>query len=167
MTKRVKGSTLILAALAAVALGASLLLAVHDIGLFELDGDATDDALVAGEDWDRVLGFGSFAGSPAGSDEAHTFIADGSGATIFTTGGSKDDLNVSSWRHTDGNVPDKDDILNAFAAAYVNPTEVGSNLEGDLILYFGADRFANNGDAQIGFWFFKQPVGLGAEGRFV
>lgn len=31
---------------------------------------------------------------------------------------------------------------------------------GDLILYFGSDRFANNGDAFAGFWFFQEQIGL-------
>ena len=165
-TNQINSRNLILVVMALVALSAMVLLGVHDISLFELDGDAEDAALVAGEDWDRVLGIGSFT-TPSGTDEAHVFVNDGTGATIFTTGGSKDDLDVSQWRHTNGMVPDKDDILNAFAAAFNNPTTVGDNLAGDLILYFGADRFANNGDAQIGFWFFKQRVGLATDGTFV
>ncbi len=33
-------------------------------------------------------------------------------------------------------------------------------------IYFGADRFANNGDSQIGFWFFRNAVGLNQNGTF-
>ena len=29
---------------------------------------------------------------------------------------------------------------------------------GDTIVYFGVDRFANNGDAQVGFWFFQNGI---------
>ncbi len=46
-------------------------------------------------------------------------------------------------------MPDKDEILDAFVAKY-----------DDGNLYFGADRFANNGDAQIGFWFFHDEISL-------
>src|SRR5947207_687776 len=28
-------------------------------------------------------------------------------------------------------------------------------------IYFGADRFANNGDSNIGFWFFQNAISLG------
>ena len=30
------------------------------------------------------------------------------------------------------------------------------------LLYFGATRFDNSGDAQVGFWFFQNSVGLGS-----
>jgi hypothetical protein len=76
---------------------------------------------------------------------------------IFTTGGSRTP-EVPSWRHTAGSVPDKDNIEHAFAAAY----ESG----GDTFVYFGLDRYANNGDAFVGFWFFKSAVGLNANGTF-
>ena len=55
-------------------------------------------------------------------------------------------------------MPDKDEITNAYAAAY--------NVAGDLIIYFGLDRYANNGDAQVGFWFFQNPIGLNPNGTF-
>jgi hypothetical protein len=34
------------------------------------------------------------------------------------------------------------------------------------VIYFGADRFANAGDAALGFWFFKNDVGLAENGKF-
>ena len=119
-------------------------LAVHDEGLFELDGNTANEG-AAGDDW---------------SNADKLFITDAYNGDdeIFTTGGSKDDLNVPSWRHTTGSVPDKDDIEHAFAAAY----ESG----GDTFVYFGLDRYANNGDAFVGFWFFKSAVGLNANGTF-
>lgn len=131
--------------------------AVHDIDLFELDGNAFDGG-ADGDDWSGV-----YAGS--GSFDAHTFVADRQDTstppdtTYFTGGGSKDDLDIPNWRHTaTDQAPDKDEILDAYAAAY--------DSGGDLVLYFGADRFANNGDAQIGFWFFQSPVSLEADGTF-
>ena len=55
-------------------------------------------------------------------------------------------------------MPPKDEILNAYAAKYI----VG----GEEILYFGADRFAQNGTADFGFWFFRGEVGTNADGTF-
>ncbi len=135
-------------------------------GLFELDGNTTD-AMGGGDDW------GGLYANPPGSSVAFTgILADPSPQTIFTGGGSKDILDVGNWGHTSGNVPDKDDITNAYAAAYLNPADVshgGSLLhrQGDLIIYFGLDRYANNGDAHAGFWFFQNDVGLGDNGKFV
>src|SRR5207253_10981013 len=66
--------------------------AVH-IGVFELDGDALDDPNVAGDDWNTAGG---------GSAVAQSFVADGSGnKTIFTGGGSKDAIDISSWNWKD------------------------------------------------------------------
>ncbi|MGD8794254.1 MAG: hypothetical protein PVF47_17015, partial [Anaerolineae bacterium] len=123
--------------------------AIHLEELLEIDdpADATNDPVPPGDDWDDVYN---------GTDNSiqSTFIQDGSGNDddIFQTGGSKDIQDVSEWQRTTGNVPDKDDILDAFAAAYTDPDT------GDLIVFFGGDRLANNGDAQIGFWFFQDQV---------
>jgi len=118
--------------------------AVHDLGLFELDGNAEDDvpAAVAGDDWDTPPNAG-------GAFEFTGITADPAPESIFT-GGRKDIQDIPQWGHKDGSVPDKDDLTNAYAAAYNNG--------GDLIVYFGADRFANVGDAFVGFWFFKEAV---------
>src|SRR5439155_18392621 len=62
--------------------------AVH-IGVFELDGDALDDSKVAGDDWNTPGGGGAVA---------QAFVVDGSGSqTIFTGGGSMDNIDNSSW----------------------------------------------------------------------
>ena len=118
--------------------GAAIVMAVHDEGLFELDRNAINGG-APGQDWDDVY---------AGTDtaDASVFVHDGDAATIFTQGGSKDDLDTTNWMHKSGSSPDKDELLDAFAARY-----------GD-ILYFGADRTANNGDAVMGFWFFQQEI---------
>jgi hypothetical protein len=133
-------------------------------GLFELDGNTQDEA-AAGDDWGS-LHLGTQAGSPA----AFTgILADPAPLTIFTQGGSKDINDITEWRYTDGSVPDKDDITNAYATAYTVPAgaETTVHEEGDLILYFGLDRFANNGDAFAGFWFFQDQVGLGPNKQFI
>ncbi|MHA2406262.1 MAG: hypothetical protein ACXACH_05880, partial [Candidatus Hermodarchaeia archaeon] len=139
---------------------------------FELDENAIAEAV---EDWDLIYD---------GLDTALTsvFVADGDdfpgGVTVpaglpdddttyFTTGGSKDVNNVDQWMHQTGDVaPDKDEILNAYAAAYSwDPDGFGPETP-HLVLYFGLDRFANNGDAQVGFWFFENPIGLNSDGTF-
>jgi hypothetical protein len=127
--------------------------AVHDLGLFELEGDAVEDAAVAGDDWTTVL-----LGTGGGAITNTGVLSDPAPKSIFTQGGSKDPQDITAWRHKAGSVPDKDDITNAYAAAY--------NFNNDLIVYFGADRYANDGDAQLGFWFFQQNVTLNTDGTF-
>jgi uncharacterized repeat protein (TIGR01451 family) len=77
--------------------------------------------------------------------------------TFFTGGGSKDKYGIQDgpWKYKTVNdqVPDKNDIVNAFAAAYDDPTN-------GTIFYFGLDTFSVNGAANAGFWFFRNPVGL-------
>jgi hypothetical protein len=140
--------------------------AVHDDGVFELDtpsANVTNDAAL-GEDWENIC-FEVTADADCGTtgssaDDVAWSVDNGSSsdpgvapianaASIFTGGGSKDTDEISSWAYkNDGGLPDKDNILHAYAAKY-----------GDL-LYFGMDRWSNDGDAQLGFWFFKNPVDL-------
>ena len=67
----------------------------------------------------------------------------------FATG-SKDISPISGWEWKKAEPGDKVDIQNAFAATY--------DKDGDQLIYFGADRHANNGDAEIGFWFFRDTI---------
>jgi uncharacterized repeat protein (TIGR01451 family) len=55
---------------------------------------------------------------------------------------------------TNDQVPDKNDIVTAFAAAY---DEQGT---GDTIFYFGLDTYSVQGAANAGFWFFRDRVQL-------
>ena len=139
---------------------ASPALAVHDEGLFELDGNATGQA-APGDDWDQVKAGTSSAGQTE-------FITDAINSTpaehLFQGGGSKDGQPISAWKWTTGaGVQDKNDIEHAFAAAYTVAT---GDKAGHQIVYFGQDRFAQAGDAFVGFWFFKSAVGEGASGSF-
>ena len=148
--------------------------AVHLDGFFELDNNAiseTDvpDTTSDGVDWDQV-----YAAVQANADtkcdaasgvEALGAIEcawthDDPGTSIFTQGGSKDDLDISSWQHTSGSVPDKDEISDAYAAMF-------ENAGGDQILYFGANRDANNGAADFGFWFLQSETQAGPAGTFI
>src|SRR5262249_4792286 len=114
-------------------------------GPFELDGNTQDNSGVGAPfDWESTF--------PTGTPLTAIPIQDPAPQSIFTTGGSKDTNDVSQWRWKDGSVPDKDNILQAMAAAF--PLQ---NNGGEAI-YFAATRFDNSGDAQMGFWFFQQNV---------
>lgn len=158
LRRALAGRRIALAAVLAVALalgGLVSALAVHDLGLFELDRKATDDTATTGDDWATLHGGGGSAAAFTG------VLADiAAPGTQFHGGGSKDNNDVSEWLWNDGEPLDKDDITNAYAAAYVNTTDTGDNNVGDLIIYYGLDRFANNGSAQVGFWFFQNAIGL-------
>ena len=158
-------------------------LAVHNDNLFELDtstsstvcnpitqpcGDAnTADSPAGGaDDWANVYKSATGLGT-AGPDHAfgRTFITDpvsSAETSFYTGGGSKDVTDIPQWAHANTNdvVPDKDDLANAFAAAYVNPADSHTQI------YFGVDRYDNNGDAETGFWFFQNRVSLNADGTF-
>src|SRR5919106_59369 len=136
-------------------LAASLALpaaAVHDVGLFELDGNILDDTTVEGDDWSNIFANTDSAFASTG------IISDPAPQSIFTGGGSKDDLDIPQWKHKNGNVPDKDNITNAYAAAY--------SLGGETYVYFGMDRFDTSGSANVGFWFFQDDVAPAADGTF-
>lgn len=156
-------------------------LAVHQPGApFELDGNPTRDG--APDDWNNVFGLDLPYTTPRGipsSGDGETFVMDGAtlagGKEASAWSGSNKDIDlISTWEYKASKVtPDKDNITNAYAKAY----EVGGFPGGDfpnhpagvhehLIIYFGADRFANNGDAALGFWFFQGNVSMGEGGTF-
>ncbi|HXF97673.1 MAG TPA: hypothetical protein VNJ46_03555 [Gaiellaceae bacterium] len=140
----------LLLGVAATLVGVPLASSVNpDIDGFELDGNAAGGGR---SDWDAL-------GSPL---EFTGFIADPTDRSDrgFTTGGSKDTNDISQWRWVDGQVtPAKDDIAHAYAAVYAE--------DSNLILYFGQNRVPEQrGDANVGFWFLQNPVGLNADGTF-
>ena len=58
---------------------------------------------------------------------------------------------------SDLNTNDKGNILNAYA------TVVSDNSTGEVSLFFGLDREAQNGAATVGYWFLQDPnFGLGS-----
>jgi uncharacterized repeat protein (TIGR01451 family) len=133
--------------------------AVHDLGLFELDRNAQDtDFANLPDDWAALYDGGANTG--AHSDDFSGVLPDigADGGTQFQGGGSKDDLDITSWLWKAGEPLDKDDITNAYAAAYTNTVDTGNNDVGDLIIYFGLDRFSTAGSAQVGFWFLQDPA---------
>lgn len=144
----------------AVALAASCsVYAVHDTSTFELDRNAIDAGSAADlpDDWNTVnLPLPNGTG---GHSFTHTgVITDPTPeGSIFTSGGSKDNNDISQWKwKKSSNILDKDNITNAYAAAY--------NVSGHLVIYFGLDRLSNSGSAQVGFWFLKNKIGLNGDG---
>jgi uncharacterized repeat protein (TIGR01451 family) len=159
-------TTQVLVILAALALGVAPALAVHEDGVFELDGNVADpNGSTPPDDWATL--FTCAAGGEPGctlsgggnTSEPPTFLLDGEGPTVFASGESKDKLDIPNWRWKDGSTPPKDDLFEGFAAAYTDSS-------GNKRIYFGANRFAVNGDAQIGFWFFRNRVTLNSDGTF-
>src|SRR6188474_1940933 len=106
-------------------------LAAHNEGIFELDGNAIDQP-APGADWQNGPegALDSFFAGAATEAEAND-------VTYFTGGGSKDENDIPDWAITTNSVPDKDELLDAYAAVY-----------------------QNDGDTQIGFWFFQGDVGI-------
>ena len=137
---------------------AGVVVAVAPGTVFDLDGNS---ALEHGlPDWNQLNGTTGFNGSPGGS-LVRTFVASENPPKIFTQGGSKDPNNSTGWRWKAADtVPDKDTITNAYAAEYVAP---GSGHE---IFVFGGERFAVNGDSNIGVWFFQQNIVPLTDGTF-
>src|SRR5712691_10726275 len=167
--------------------------AVHDLGVFQLDGDAVTQTTTAGDDWDRVChqvaGFDCGTPTPSNTTGATavawsndcnatqpspaTCVANNPtstsdrAASIFSGGGSKDPLDINNWAWNDGSggLPDKDNLVHAYAARY-NVTGTGGTTDcasGQTcdVIYFGLDRFDNSGDAQNGFWFLQNKCGEG------
>src|SRR6266536_5007086 len=124
---------------------------VDNNAVFELDGNTQDNPAFTGLDWESTF--------PPGTPLTPNPIQDPAPLTIFTTGGSQDINDVSQWRHRSGSVPDKDNILQAVATALALPN-------GDTAVYFAASRSANNGDADIGLWFFQENVAPQPDGTF-
>lgn len=154
--------------LIAVAMGITPAHAVLSDGFFELDGNTLDPSGASlPDDWN------SFApGGVPHTDKATGIVADTVPA-VFRNG-SKDTLDISTWRFDLGSSPPKDDMLHAYAAAYkatadsVSKTDPPTSSVDDLLIYFGADRAAFNGTASLGFWFFKNPIERNnANGTFV
>src|SRR5436305_948539 len=137
---------------------ASPVVAVHDEGLFELDGNAASTA-APGDDWDKVNDHTSSADSTK-------FIVDPVDSATddtFTGGSTKDDIDTTSWLWKKAKASQaKNDITHAFAAAYTSKTGATA---GDSIIYFGMNKFDASGDNFVGFWFLKgavAPTGTGA-----
>ncbi|MDP9332750.1 MAG: hypothetical protein M3Q30_05505 [Actinomycetota bacterium] len=128
---------------------------VQNSGKFQLDGN-TLPRNCPPNDWAGLYTVGG--ATPCGSD-GFSFVQDPvtSDTTYWSGGGSKDayDPAVGPWQWSPSDVaPDKDELVDGFAAAY-HVTDATSTTR---YLFFGSDRFANNGESQQGFWFLRSRV---------
>ena len=153
---------------------AAITLAVHDED-FQLDGDvlASTTTAIGGTtqtvDWDSLFnpdgtnktlpdGFEAARFDKDFSNTGTTFVT--SDGSTFATG-SKDTLPISGWQcNFDNNVNSKIDVANAYAAIYTADS-------GDEILYFGIERNANTGTANVGFWFLQDEAACESTGGAV
>jgi hypothetical protein len=145
---------------------------VAPASIFQLDGNPANNGLTCSYgtpcDYFNLLnGAGSSTATvsvtqtpptAAGNWSVRTYVPGAFNTFNFTTGGSKDPNEISQWAYTGTSTPNKDTLNAAYAAAYV--------ASGDFVLVFGGDRLAPNGDANIGLWFFQQPVGPNGSGGF-
>ena len=126
--------------------------AVLNDGFFELDGNALDDSGASSpDDWSSFMS----GGTPHTTKS--TGIVSDTLSAVFRNG-SKDTLDIGTWRYDVGSSPPKDDMLHAYAAAYKATAATASTAVDDLLIYFGADRAAFSGTASLGFWFFKNQI---------
>jgi uncharacterized repeat protein (TIGR01451 family) len=138
------------------------------LGTFELDGNATTQTT---HDWDQVYndavlhpGQNTSGSIPGAVGFVHNVVnKSGLGDGIIFTGGQSKDINdVNQWQWSVGTPQDKANLSDVFAVAYSVPSG-GVN---HTVINFGADRFANNGDTTLGFWFFQNPVSENPNGTF-
>ena len=78
----------LMSAFAMIVLVAPPAFAVHDLDLFELEGDAFEDDNIDGDDWNTVNLFGGGA-----AFETTGLVDDTAPASMFTGGGSKTVIN--------------------------------------------------------------------------
>ena len=127
--------------------------AVHNEGLFELDGNIVDNAALPGQDWSAFQAPALPGDTPPIST---AFISDGFNGvddTIYFGGGSQNNNDIPDWKWSCGSVSTKSDIEHAFASAYIHSNE--------LHLYFGADRHdPTGGTTNVGFWFLQNGGAL-------
>src|SRR2546425_5961573 len=144
--------------------------AVTPTSIFELDGDVTTgNQSPPLNDWNLLNGDCSAPGGgsvgSAGSPNTRTCIGSENPPRIFTQGGSKDPLDINQWHWKPADtVPDKDTITHGYAASYT--ATIGASVIADKVVMIGGDRFAVNGDTNIGAWFFQQNVTLNSNGTF-
>lgn len=143
---------------------------------FELDGNVQNAAGVFGppatgdgqDDWQNIFELNGVVPPATGAPiagAAEVFIRDlpmGTPARETQYDAGKDTLDLGAWTRKEvGKVtPDKDNITNAYAKQYMVDHDGNGGTPEHRVIYFGADRFANNGDAALGFWFFQQEVEL-------
>jgi uncharacterized repeat protein (TIGR01451 family) len=150
--------------------------AVHNTGMFELEGNIAHNAgSTPPYDWASLF---DASGSPTMTADpingpllASTFVHDSAvpDQSYFTS--NKDIQPIASgqqhWGCDPVNNPlDKDDLLNAYAALVRIPANAPDNA-GHTVLYLGSERGSNNGTSFAGFWLMKNSnVGCSGSNDF-
>lgn len=124
--------------------------------LVELDGNVDYDGNPnTGVDWANITsGTGHYQTSLIRDNDALNTnnIGERYDVNIWDRG-SKDTQQISEWKWKNPNnhkATDKVDIVNATASIFEK--------DGDMIIYLQADRYANDGDAYLGAWLFKNKI---------
>lgn len=160
--------------------------AVHDEPTpFQLDGNPSKGlgggnpgVNLMDDDWDNVFDLGGIP-YPATRQEPNDIEAEGEvfvNDTLVDANGdeltafiksNKDTHDTDTWDwDADPISPPKNDITNAYAKAYRVDHDNSDATPDHLIVYFGSDRYADDGDAAMGYWFFRNAVGPGPNNKF-
>ena len=122
--------------------------------LFNADGSSTGvidpDAAsgFTGGSFDRDFSAKASRNADCSLTSSGPIFCTNDGSTFAT--GSKDTLDITGWQcNSVNNVNSKIDIMNAYAAQYVDPDT------GDRIMYFGLDKNKDNGNNNVAFWFLR------------
>ena len=132
---------------------AAPVLAVHDEGLFELDGNATTSAAspaTTGTRPQRHLG--------------SAFIPSRSRRTPRTSPTSRAAARRTTTTSASGVLGERTSLPTRTTSRRLRrrPTRTAAT----TFVYFGLDRFDDYGDAKVGFWFLQDTIALGAGGAF-
>jgi hypothetical protein len=171
--------------------------AVHDEPTpFQLDGNPTKSILGGNpsvspldDDWDNIFDLGDGSGSPAYpsprnaanalESQGETFVVDtdvplvvnGKTTEVDLTAfvqSNKDTQDTDTWNWSQSSIsPPKDDITDAYAKAYRFDHDANAATPDHTVVYFGSDRYADDGDSAMGYWFFRNAVAPGPNGKFV
>jgi hypothetical protein len=137
--------------------------AVHDTGVFQLDGSILHDNTATYSWSDLFTSAGVLkSGLPNATVLSAKFFADYAvpDASYFTQNGAgvKDTDAIANWGcKTQNNPTAKDNLLNAYVAFVQIPSNAPDNA-GDVVLYLASERQSNNGNSFAGFWLFKSAV---------
>ncbi|WP_432695481.1 prealbumin-like fold domain-containing protein [Marinobacterium sp. YM272] len=122
--------------------------AQHDAGLFELDGNAADDSLVDGDDWNPL-----YLTPPSG----YSFVDDNNNGpdgiedvSVYTQGSKDINYLAEGGCTAKTQVNPNVDYEHGYAMVY--------DYLGDPYIVFGANRSAENGDKALGVWFMQNDV---------
>src|SRR5579862_3645389 len=137
---------------------------VNNAGLFKLNGlvktatvpTTTPTTSPPPYDWASLFNTKGSAKSGVQDLINSKFIADPSSTDFAITQNTKDTANITTWTCKVTSVTPKDELQNAYAAAFLAPT--GSPVAGHRLLYMALERGSVTGSSNAGFWLFKKRV---------